>query len=313
MTGSALFRSIAQSTSPSGRRVLVESGSKGRIMALHVVGAGSEAGSVVALVSVTAYCRRGMEQTLIICSLHGLFWAADGHVSSPTQQAGHYLPCRVGPPFESGVMAQCSCIAARDCHGFSMASQSTGGPARQREPISRCKECRAQCDSIQTTHRKPGSHLLQKAQSRHCHHLLAAYLISSTPERVRINITRSASPAYPQILSIRRQISILAEAATVDYYSTPHRFIWQTAAEPCGRASALTEPQPPSEAQRQLIEDPALCRLNPQIALKRTSNGVLDEAREPITTIPFRHPFDAGPGTRTAIVATSTPDARSSG
>ncbi|EFQ96234.1 hypothetical protein PTT_02282 [Pyrenophora teres f. teres 0-1] len=73
----------------------------------------------------------------------------------------------------------------------------------------------------------------QKAQSRHCHHLLAAYLISSTPERVRINITRSASPAYPQILSIRRQISILAEAATVDYYSTPHRFIWQTAAEPC--------------------------------------------------------------------------------
>ena len=41
--------------------------------------------------------RRGMEQTLIICSLYGLFWAADRDETCPTQQTGHCLPCRVGP------------------------------------------------------------------------------------------------------------------------------------------------------------------------------------------------------------------------
>ena len=79
---------------------------------------------------------------------------------------------------------------------------------------------------------KPGSHLLQEAQSPHCSSLLSACLASTTPGNACVS-TRSASPAYPQILSIRRQISILAEAATIEYHSTPHRFIWQTAAEPC--------------------------------------------------------------------------------
>lgn len=79
---------------------------------------------------------------------------------------------------------------------------------------------------------------------------------------------------------------------------------------PTGRASALTKPSPPSEAQRQLIEDPALCRLNPQIALKRTNNGVR-RARQPSPPSRFSIPSTLEPGTPSSNFATATRDAGS--
>jgi hypothetical protein len=46
----------------------------------------------------------------------GYSWAADRDETLRPSSPGHKLPCRVGPPFKSGVVDKCSCIAdARDC------------------------------------------------------------------------------------------------------------------------------------------------------------------------------------------------------
>ncbi|EDU44188.1 predicted protein [Pyrenophora tritici-repentis Pt-1C-BFP] len=131
---------------------------------------------------------------------------------------------------DQSVGSRCACREQRPDHGAKTAwSEQYGSFALGLNLDPACSSCLEAILTWLTS--------IVGAQSRHCHPLLPAYLISSTPERVRIDSTRSASPAYPQILSIRRQISILAQAATIEYHSTPHRFIWQTAAEPSNRAS----------------------------------------------------------------------------
>ncbi|KAH9876885.1 hypothetical protein IAQ61_002246 [Plenodomus lingam] len=64
--------------------------------------------SVVALASVTGPTANPTspwpEQTLIICSLHGLFWAADRDETSTAQQSGRGPAVSTRIPFESGVV-----------------------------------------------------------------------------------------------------------------------------------------------------------------------------------------------------------------
>jgi hypothetical protein len=47
-----------------------------------------------------------------------------------------------------------------------------------------------------------------------------------------VSVERIHEPGV-RIPSIRRRVSILVEAATIEYQSAPHHFIWKTAAGPC--------------------------------------------------------------------------------
>ncbi|KAH6872526.1 hypothetical protein BKA58DRAFT_147699 [Alternaria rosae] len=55
---------------------------------------------------------------MIVCSLQGLFRAADRDETSTTRQSGHLAAVSSRPPFREWCCGQCSCVAARDCDVF---------------------------------------------------------------------------------------------------------------------------------------------------------------------------------------------------
>jgi hypothetical protein len=61
---------------------------------------------------------------MIICSLHGLFWAADRDETSTTRQSGRLAAVSSRPPIRDWCRGQCSCIAALDRDVFAGAPVS---------------------------------------------------------------------------------------------------------------------------------------------------------------------------------------------